>query len=401
MRRLAALNKPRHTIRAAYLAIINLALVNNFVPLLLLTFEREYGLKLSDIAILLGFNFFVQLTTDFVAAFVVDRVGYGRAMVFGQACTFLGMAGLAFLPSLLSNPFAGLLICITVYAVGGGLSEVLVSPIVEHSPSDNKAAAMSLLHSFYCWGHVFVVLASTLYFLVFGIASWRALALLWALPALFNAWYFTQVPIVQAPHSGGLKGSMRLLKQPVFWLLFMMMVCSGASEQSVSQWASAFAESGLKVSKAVGDLAGPLFFAVLMGLSRVLHARYAARFRLNRLMAVSALICIAAYLLIIFSPQPLFAFLGLGLTGFSVGLFWPGSLSIAALRLPAGGTAMYALLALGGDVGCSLGPSLVGFVSDRFQGELSYGFLFALIFPLALLATLLPSLRRHKGEIVR
>ncbi len=378
----------RHTLYASYLAIISQAVVNNFVPLLLLTFEREFKVSLSQIAVLVGFNFLVQLTTDFVAAFVVDRVGYRKSLVFGQFCSFLGLVGLAVLPGVLPQPFIGLLLSVTLYAIGGGMCEVLVSPVVEHSPTEKKAAAMSLLHSFYCWGHVYVVLASSAFFLVFGIRNWRFLAILWALLPLVDALYFTQVPITQPPAQPGMHGALKMFRQPVFWLLFFLMVCSGACEQSVSQWASAFAESGLKVSKTVGDLAGPTFFAVMMGLSRVMHAKHAERYALRKVMLASGLLCIAGYLMVILSPVPLFAFLGVGITGFSVGVFWPGTLSLAPGKLPGGGTAMYALLALAGDVGCSAGPSLVGFVSEGFGGALTAGFAAALVFPLGLVGLL-------------
>lgn len=379
----------RHTINASYLAIIGQAVVNNFIPLLLLTFESEFGIDRAKVTVLLGYNFFIQLATDFVAAFVVDKVGYRRAIVFGQVCTFFGMVALAVLPGMM-DPFLGLMIAVTVYAIGGGIAEVLVSPIVEHAPTpaEKKASAMTMLHSFYCWGHVFVVIMSSLFFLAFGIKNWRILAVIWSLLPLANGWYFTKVPITQPPHQEGMRGALRLAKSPTFWFLFLMMVCSGASEQSVSQWASAFAESGLKVSKAVGDLAGPTFFAVLMGISRVVHSHQSDKRPLQTSMTLSALLCVGAYLLIIFSPWPWLSLIGVGLTGYAVGLFWPGTLSLAALRLPTGGTAMYALLALGGDVGCSVGPSVVGFVSKAAEGQLLWGFAAAIVFPVALVLML-------------
>ena len=388
MRLRALRTDAKHTLYASYLAIISQAVVNNFVPLLLLTFVREFKISLSQIAILVGFNFLVQLTTDFVAAFVVDRVGYRKSLVFGQFCSFLGLVGLAVLPGMTPQPFEGLLVSVTLYAIGGGLCEVLVSPVVEHSATEKKAAAMSLLHSFYCWGHVYVVLASSAFFLVLGIRSWRFLAILWAMLPLIDALYFTQVPINQPPAQSGMHGALKMFKQPAFWFLFLLMVCSGACEQSVSQWASAFAESGLKVSKAAGDLAGPTFFAIMMGMSRVIHSKHAERYTLRKVMLASGLLCIAGYLMVILSPSPLFAFLGVGITGFSVGVFWPGTLSLAPGKLPGGGTAMYALLALAGDAGCSAGPWLVGFVSEGFDGRLTAGFAAALIFPLGLVGLL-------------
>jgi len=395
VRRTRGLLDAKHTLYACGLAIGSQAVVNNFVPLLLITFEGEFGLSLSDIAVLVGFNFFVQLVTDFIAAFVVDRVGYRPAIVFGQVCAALGLLGLAVLPAVMT-PFAGLMVAVAVYAVGGGLCEVLVSPIVEHSPTEKKAAAMSLMHSFYCWGHVFVVLVSAAFFLAFGIRHWRVLAVIWALLPLADAWYFTRVPITQPPGHQGMKGALHTLRRPAFWFLFVLMVCSGAAEQSVSQWASAFAESGLGVSKAVGDLAGPAFFATTMGLSRVLHARFSERFSLPRFIAVSGVLCVAGYLMLILSPVPAVAFLGVGLVGFSVGVFWPGTLSLAAVRLPLGGTVMYGMLALAGDVGCSVGPSLVGFVSDMADGRLIWGFAAATVFPLALVGLMVYTVVRAR-----
>ncbi len=380
-------NSYRHTLAASYLALFVQAVVNNFVPLLLLTFQREYGISLEKIALLVGFNFAVQLLTDFAFAHLADRFGYRRSMVLGNLCAAAGLAGLGFLPEAFPDPFAGLMAAVAVYGFGAGIIEVLASPIVEHCPTKRKAASMSLLHSFYCWGHVFVVVASTVFFTAAGIGRWRLLALLWALFPLLDALYFLLVPI-SAPEPSGKREWGRLLRSPVFWLLFALMVCSGASEQAVSQWSSAFAEAGLKVSKAAGDLAGPMLFALMMGAARVLHARAGERIVLKRALALSGGLCVAGYFLIIFAPDPLLGFLGMGMAGFSVGIFWPGTLSLAAVALPAGGTAMYALLALAGDVGCSLGPSVVGFVSGRFGGSLSAGFLAALGFPLLLLAFL-------------
>lgn len=389
----------KHTLRASYLAIISQAVVNNFIPLLLLTFQREFGVSLAQIAFLLGFNFFMQLATDLVAAFVVDKTGYRRALVFGQFCSFLGLGGLAVLPGLVGRPFPALLVCVAVYAVGGGLSEVLVSPVVEHCPTEAKAAAMSLLHSFYCWGHVFVVLASSAFFLIFGIRHWRVLAILWSLLPLGDALYFALVPIRQPPRQESMHGALKMLGRPAFWFLFLLMICSGASEQSVAQWASAFAESGLHVSKALGDLAGPAFFAVMMGLSRVLHAGKAEKHPLQLVMLYSGLLCISGYLLLVLSPLPWLSFLGVGIIGFSVGVFWPGTLSVAALKLPGGGTAMYALLALAGDAGCAAGPWVVGFVSELAGGALTLGIGAAILFPLGLVALLLASRRGAAGVV--
>ena len=375
-----------HTLYASYLGYVTQAIVNNFAPLLFLTFQSEFQIPLSQVTLLVTINFGLQLVVDLVSAKFVDRIGYRTCVVAAHFCAAAGLVGMAVLPQIMP-PYWGLLTAIVLYAVGGGLIEVLISPIVEACPTQRKAAAMSLLHSFYCWGHVFVVLFSTAFFALFGIANWRALALIWALLPFANAFYFARVPIAQLNGEGEGMPLRRLLSMKVFWVFMLLMLCAGASEQAMSQWASAFAESGLKVNKTVGDLAGPCMFAALMGLSRLFYARYSERVSLKGFMAGSGCLCIASYLLAAFSPQPLLALVGCALCGLSVGILWPGTFSLAAKRCPTGGTAMFALFALAGDLGCSSGPTVVGLVAGA-AGGLKSGLIAALAFPALLLAGL-------------
>ena len=378
-----------HTIYASYIAYITQAIVNNFAPLLFLTFASDYGLTLDKITLITTINFLVQLSVDLLATKMVDKIGYRVSLVFGHLAAALGLVGIAVFPDLFGNAYAGLLAAVVLYAIGGGIMEVLISPVVEACPTEGKEGMMSLLHSFYCWGHVLVVLLSTAFFGVFGIENWKVLACLWAIVPLFNLLYYTQVPIfpIVAEHE---KMSIRgLLKQKVFWLLLILMVCAGASEQAMSQWASAFAESGLEVSKTVGDLAGPCAFAIFMGTSRTLYGKFSDRISLKKMMAGSAILCIACYIVAAFSGSPVLGLIGCALCGFSVGIFWPGTFSIAALKLPGGGTAMYALMALAGDVGCSSGPTVVGMIANRFGGNLKVGLVMAMIFPVVMLIGIL------------
>ncbi len=373
-----------HTIYASYFGYVTQAVVNNFVPLLFLTLASDFSLSLGQITLITTVNFAVQMLVDLLSAKFVDRAGVRRCIVAAHIFAAAGLAGLTVLPSLLP-PYPGVLCAVVLYAIGGGLTEVLISPIVENCPTEKKEAAMSLLHSFYCWGHVGVVLISTGFFALFGIENWRALALLWALLPAANAFYFAAVPIF--PMAGG-REPMRLrdlLRQKVFWLLLLLMVCAGASEQAMSQWASSFAESALHVTKAVGDLAGPCSFALLMGTSRALYARFSDRIPLRAAMMGSAGLCVCCYLLAALSGSPALSLAGCALCGFSVGLFWPGTFSAAAARLPAAGTAMYALMALAGDVGCSAGPTLVGFAAAASGNRLSAGLLPAIVFPVLIL----------------
>lgn len=383
-------NKYQKTIYACFLGCIVQAIVNNFVPLLFLTFQSTYHIPLSRITMLITFNFGLQLLVDLVSVTFVDRIGYRVSMVLAHAMAALGLALLPVLPELLPDPFAGILIAVTIYAIGGGLLEVLVSPVVEACPTDNKETAMSLLHSFYCWGHVGVVLLSTLFFTVFGIENWKILAFVWALLPLCNGILFTKVPMGSLMKEGE-KGLTigELAKKKIFWVFLLMMLCAGASEQAVSQWASTFAEKGLGVSKTVGDLAGPMAFAILMGTARAFYGKYGEKLNLERFMAGSSILCVISYLCIALVPSPLFGLIGCGICGLSVGIMWPGTFSKASASIQRGGTALFALMALAGDLGCSGGPTLVGMVSSAFGDDLKKGILAAVCFPLLLLAGIL------------
>lgn len=381
---------------ACFVGYIVQAIVNNFVPLLFLTFESSYGIPLSQITMLITFNFGIQLLVDLLSAKFVDKIGYRVSIVMAHIFAALGLAGLVVLPDLLPNAFAGLLIAVVIYAIGGGLIEVLISPIMESCPSENKEKAMSLLHSFYCWGHVGVVLLSTLFFWFFGIANWKILALLWVIIPVCNGILFCKVPIAPLIEEGETGMSLReLCKNRIFWILMLMMMCAGASEQAVSQWASTFAEQGLGVSKTIGDLAGPMSFAILMGSARAFYGKFGDRIDLDKFMQASSLLCIVSYLCISLSPSPLFSLIGCSLCGLSVGIMWPGTFSKASAALRNGGTAMFALLALAGDVGCSGGPTLVGFATGLASDDLKKGILAGIIFPILLIVGIV-SLKKAK-----
>lgn len=380
-------NQYNKTVIACFVGYIVQAIVNNFVPLLFLTFQRTYDIPLSQITMLVTINFGVQLLVDLLAVGFVDKIGYRASMILAHACAALGLASLAVLPELLPSPFAGILCAVMIYAVGGGLLEVLVSPVMEACPSDNKEKAMSMLHSFYCWGHVGVVILSTLFFRIAGISNWKIMALVWALVPLGNMIAFTKVPIASLIEEGETGLNMKeLFSLKIFWVLLIMMICAGASEQAVSQWASTFAEKGLGISKTAGDLAGPMAFAVLMGLSRAFYGKYGDKIDLDKFMIYSCMLCIASYLCISLVPSPVISLVGCAACGLSVGIMWPGTFSKASAAIPRGGTALFALLALGGDAGCSGGPTVVGMVSSAIADNLKMGILAGIIFPILLLS---------------
>ncbi|MCI8553441.1 MAG: MFS transporter [Clostridiales bacterium] len=379
-------NRYRHTIFASYLGYIVQAIVGNFVPLLFLIFRESLGVPLPKITLLITLTFLIQLLVDWLSAFFVDKGGYRLCIVAAHFLAAAGLAGLAFFPSVFPDAWSGLLAAAVLYALGSGLIEVLISPIVEACPTENKTAAMSVLHSFYCWGTVLVILLSTLFLSVVGKESWRLLACLWALLPLVNAVYFLWVPLSRPVEEGGGMSVRELASKGLFWLIAVLMVAAGASEVAMAQWASAFVESGLGVSKAAGDLLGPCLFAALMGAARVVYAKFSEKVSLLVCMVGSGVLCVLAYLLTALSPLPAFSLIGCGLCGLSVGILWPGIFSLAAARFPRGGTTLFALLALAGDAGCVAGPALVGAAAGLSGGNIGRGLLTAVLFPLLLTA---------------
>ena len=379
-------NNYQLTMYACFIGYIVQAIVNNFLPLLFVTFQKTYSIPLTQITLLITLNFGIQLVIDMLSAGFVDKIGYRASTIIAHVCSAAGLVLLTVLPGAFPDPFAGILIAVFIYAIGGGLIEVLISPILEACPTDNKEKAMSLLHSFYCWGHVGVVLISTLFFTLFGIENWKILAVCWAVVPAVNIILFAKAPIYSLHEEGETGLTLKqLFTRKVFWVMMLMMLCAGASEQAVSQWASTFAEQGLGVSKTICDLAGPMSFAALMGLSRLLYGKFGDKLDLDKFMRMSCLLCIAAYLCISLVPLPAVGLVGCAVCGFSVGIMWPGTFSKASAAVKGGGTALFAMLALAGDVGCSGGPTLAGFISGCFNGELRAGILAAIVFPVLLL----------------
>lgn len=375
----------KKTLVACYLGFVTQAITANFTPLLFLTFKNTYGIGFEKIALIPMVFYFTQLLIDFAAAKFVDKIGYRVCVVSSQVLSAAGLVLMAVLPELFSVPFAGILIAVVLYAIGSGLVEVLISPIVEACPFENKGGMMSLLHSFYCWGAVAVILGSTLFFTVFGIENWKILTVLWAIIPFWNAFNFMFCPIERLVEEDQRMRTSQLLKLPLFWLLILLMICAGASEASMAQWASAFTESAMGVSKTVGDLAGPCLFAVFMGISRILYGKLSEKLDLTKTMLACGGLCVLCYLTASLSAMPIIGLAGCALCGVSVGIMWPGTISISSQKCPRGGTAMFAFLALAGDLGATVSPSLVGGISNMVGGNLKAGLFAATAFPLLLI----------------
>lgn len=389
----------RHTTYACYLGCITQAITVNLAPLLFVTFQNTFQISMQQLGLLIMVNFGTQILADLIVAKIADRIGYRQCVTFAHVCSFVGLIGLGVFPYLLPNAFVGLAMSTIICAIGGGVVEVLLSPIVEAIPNEEKSAAMSLLHSFYSWGQVGVVVLSTVYFSWIGIAHWRWLPMLWALVPLVNIVLFLLVPINTFGAEETTVPMWKLFGIKLFWVFLILMVCSGAAELAMSQWASMFAETGLKVSKTVGDLLGPCAFALLMGISRAFYGKYGGKIKLTNYIMVSSILCIGSYLLAVFSPVPILGLAGCALCGLSVGIMWPGVLSMSARYMPQGGTAMFGLLALSGDIGCTVGPGLVGFVSGAVSADigLKAGLLCAIVFPIFMTIAVFLLKRRHSS----
>lgn len=397
---MTALNYQKTKI-ACYLGFITQAISANFAPLLFLKFHHDYQISLGNIAWISTCFFFTQLLIDLFCAKFVDRIGYRVCVVASEVCSAAGLIGLAFLPEIFPNPLAGILCSVILYAMGSGLIEVLCSPIIEACPFDNKEATMSLLHSFYCWGAVGTILISTIFFLIFGIENWKWLAVLWAIIPIVNIYNFATCPIEYlVDEENGMKVT-ELFRKPLFWIAICLMICSGASELAMAQWASAYAEAALGLSKTVGDLAGPCMFAVAMGISRVIFGKYGERIDLMKFMASSGILCVICYFLTALSSNPILGLIGCIVCGFSVGIMWPGTISISSKEFPMGGTAMFALLAMAGDLGGSIGPGIVGRVTQSAGNNIQVGMGVGLVFPFILLIMLfiLYTKKKNLGEL--
>ncbi len=388
----------KKTLIACYLGFVTQAISANFAPLLFLTFKSTYGITLEKIAMIPLVFYLTQLIVDLAATKYADKIGYRTCVVASQVLSAVGLVLMAILPELFSSPFIGVLISVVLYSIGSGLIEVLVSPIVEACPFENKDGMMSLLHSFYCWGAMGVILGSTLFFAIFGIENWKILTFIWALVPLYNTFNFISCPIERLVEDGNSLGISKLLKTPIFWLLITLMICSGASEATMAQWASAFTESAIGVSKTVGDLAGPCLFAMFMGISRMLYGKFSEKLDLTKVMLICGAMCAGCYLLASLSSLPILGLTGCALCGLAVGIMWPGSISISSQKCPRGGTAMFAFLALAGDLGAMVSPAMVGSLSEMAGGNLKTGLLAATAFPVVLVICLMTLKKTVKSK---
>ena len=377
---------------ASYIGYVVQAITVTFAPMLFVRFMDEFSLSIAQVSLIVTVTFVMQFSLDFASVFLVRIFSYRALAVTAHVTAFMGLVMMAFLPDI-TDPFAAVLISVSTYSIGSGLIEVVISPIVDDLPSEHKAGQMSVLHSFFCWGQVITVMISTLFFVLFGVERWRVLSLILALIPALNCILFYVCPISAESRSEKNASLGGLFKNADFVLIMFIMFCAGASEIAVSQWASAYCERGLGVSKTVGDIAGPMGFAFCMGSARVLYAWFGSKVKLSKLMLISAVVCIIGYLSVVFSPSAVIGLVGFAVCGFSSGVLWPGSISLASSKV-GGGAPMYALLSFAGDAGCTAGPTLAGLVAALSCNDISTGIASATVFPVALTLSIIIFRRR-------
>lgn len=378
----------KHTLVACFIAYMVQAIVCNFAPLLFVGWNREFNISIVQLTTIVTVTFFTQIVVDLASAKFAEQIGYKVCLVVSHICSCLGFILLGTLPYIMKNVYLGLMISIVLYSIGSGLLEVLISPVVESCPTDNKAGAMSLLHSFYCWGTVFVIGVSTAFFAIAGREHWKYLSFFWALFAFLNGLFFCFVPIAEPKHKEKKQRDSSIFKTKFFYIAVVIMICSGSAELAMSQWASSFAETGLGVSKTVGDLAGPLAFAVLMGLGRVVFSKLSSKVSVEKYLVFSSVLCIASYLLACLSPVPAISLVGCALCGFAVSAMWPGTISLTTRKTGSTSTLMFALLAVSGDIGCTTGPTVIGWITNAFDQDLKKGLIFSIAFPIIIIIML-------------
>ena len=388
----------KHTLRASYIGYIVQSLINTFVPLLFVTFQTQYEVSLTQISILIMANFGAQIVLDFFAAMLADRIGYRPCVMLAHFLACGGLIGIAFLPEAFANPFIGLLIPVIIYGAGGGLTEVLLTPIVQACPIPNKDQTISMLHSFYCWGSVIVILGSSAFFALAGIDHWKILAICWAMLPLFNAFYYSRVPMYKLVAEEEKMPFKALATTGIFWLLMIFMFCAGSCEMAIAQWASDFAEEGLHVSKVIGDLLGPCTFGALKGVERLMYAKKGDKIPLWGFMLACSIVCAGCYIVLGLAGSATVSLIACAVAGFVGGVMWPGTFTIAAHVFPKGGTALFGFLALFGDVGCGLGPMITGAISDAFGGDLKVGFLFGTSFAILMIIGMLVLAARSRDR---
>ncbi len=346
-----------------FMSNITMATITNVPPLLFLTFREEFGISYSLLGMLVLINFFSQLIIDLIFSFFSHKFNIPKAV---KATPFLYLSGLlayAILPWLFpSHAYLGLVFGTVIFSASSGFCEVLISPVIAALPSDDPDRDMSKLHSVYAWGAVFIVIASTLFLLAFGKNSWHILCIILTVIPILAIYFFSKCTLPEMETPEKVSGVIEMLKNKGIWLCVLAIFLGGASEVTMAQWSSGYLEQVFRLPKVWGDILGVALFSVMLGFGRTLYAKRGKN--IERVLFLSTLGATLCYFVAAISTTPIIGLVACAFTGFCVSMLWPGSLVVASGRYPSGGVFIYALMAAGGDFGASVGPQLVGVVTD-------------------------------------
>ena len=373
---------------ACYATNLSMSVVGNLPPVLFLTFRELYGISYSKLGLLVLINFVTQLCVDLVFSFFSHRFPTARTVRLMPVLTALGLLVYALWPFVFPQAvYAGLVTGTIIFSASSGLNEVLTSPVIAAIPSDDPDREMSRLHSVYAWGVVGVVLLATVLLRWLGRAHWQWIPLgMTALP-IAAAVLFTTTDIPALPTPEKLTDVMSFLRNGGLWLCVAAIFLGGASECTMAQWSSGYLEKAMGVPKMLGDALGVALFAFMLGLGRTLYSRFGRR--IENVLLAGSVGAFACYVTAAVVQSPVAGLAACALTGLCVSMMWPGSLLVATGRFPAGGVFVFAMMAAGGDLGASIGPQLIGAVTDMMiaggaaeQAGLRAGMLLAALFPL-------------------
>ncbi len=387
----------KSTKSACYIGYIVQAIVNNFLPILFIVFQKKYGLGYEKLGRIILVNFLIQILSDTITPIIVRAIGYRGCAILCHGLCATGLVMLSVLPTVIGDTYVAILLSVIIYAFGSGIIEVIISPMIELIPTKNKAANMAFLHSFYCWGQAFTVVCTTLLVSVFGFLNWNFIPLIWATVPFINMFFFIKVPVIEPKKETEKIKNNKFFISREFICFVVFMLCAGTSEVTMAQWASMFVQQGLGINKVTGDILGPCLFAIAMGIGRVFFGVLSGKFSYRKALVLNNILCFLCYIVVAFCKSPIPCLIACALCGFSVSLSWPGTYSLASARFPNGGTVMFSAFALFGDLGCSLGPWLLGLIADMY--DLQTGFFVCSVFPLVMVITALFVLKEKDCKV--
>lgn len=349
---------------SCFVGIFCQAVSSNITAILFIPLMTLYGLSYVHLGLLVGINFTTQVLVDIIASRLVDRYGFRVFVLPSDILAVIGLVLFGLTPVLFDNILTGLVFSTIIFSASCGLQEVMLSPIVNAIPHNDKGPAMALMHSFYAWGQVATIIITTLFLFFFGIENWQVIVFLWALVPLVNFFMFLAAPFPGVIHENQRMTMRDLILKPFYLVALLAIMGGAATELVMNQWSSTFSEKVLELPKVTGDILGMCGFAVFLGLGRVLYGRYGSKINMNNVLVGSAAAAVVCYIAVAISPLPAISLAACAVCGLAASLLWPGTLVITAEKYPLAGAWIFAILAAAGDIGAASGPFAAGVITD-------------------------------------